>query len=202
MLYLDLDRFKAVNDSRGHLIGDKLLVQVGKRIRSTLREADIAARLGGDEFAIILTNNCDVDETAVLAQRLVETVSKRYEFDEDDVSIGVSIGIAIAPLNGTRPDQILRNADLALYRAKAEGRRHLSLLRDRRWIRTCAQRRMLDLELRQALQGRRVRAALPAAGFGRGQQARRVRGAGALEPSDPRHRARRRSSYRSPSRPA
>ena len=65
VLYLDLDQFKAVNDSRGHLIGDKLLAQVGKRIRSTLREADIAARLGGDEFAIILNNNCDVDETAV-----------------------------------------------------------------------------------------------------------------------------------------
>ena len=123
VLYLDLDRFKAVNDSRGHLIGDRLLAKVAKRIRPPLREADIAARLGGDEFAIILNNNCDVDETAVLAQRLVETVSKRYEFDEDDVSIGVSIGIAIAPLNGTRPDQILRNADLALYRAKAEGRR-------------------------------------------------------------------------------
>ena len=150
VLYLDLDQFKAVNDSRGHLIGDKLLGQVGKRIRSTLREADIAARLGGDEFAIILNNNCDVDETAVLAQRLVETVGKPYEFDEDDVSIGVSIGIAIAPLNGTRPDQILRNADLALYRAKAEGRRTFRFF-EAQMDSDVRERRMLDLELRQAL---------------------------------------------------
>ena len=150
VLYLDLDQFKAVNDSRGHLIGDKLLVQVSKRIKSALREADIAARLGGDEFAIILNNNCDADETAALAHRLVETVGKPYEFDEDIVSIGVSIGIAIAPINGTRPDQILRNADLALYRAKAEGRGTWRFF-ESQMDSDVRERRMLELELRQAL---------------------------------------------------
>ena len=150
MLYLDLDQFKAVNDSRGHMIGDRLLVQVSKRIKSALREADIAARLGGDEFAIILNNNYDADETAALAHRLVETVSQPYEFDDDIVSIGVSIGIAIAPINGTRPDQILRNADLALYRAKAEGRGTWRFF-ESQMDSDVRERRMLELELRQAL---------------------------------------------------
>jgi diguanylate cyclase (GGDEF)-like protein len=149
VLYLDLDQFKAVNDSRGHLIGDRLLMQVSKRIKATLREADIAARLGGDEFAIILNNN-NADETAALAHRLVETVSLPYEFDGDIVSIGVSIGIAIAPVNGTRPDQILRNADLALYRAKAEGRGTWRFF-ESQMDSDVRERRMLELELRQAL---------------------------------------------------
>lgn len=122
VLYLDLDQFKAANDSRGHLVGDRILVEVSARIRSALRESDIAARLGGDEFAIILTNGSDTHEIGALAQRLVELIGKPYEFDDEVVAIGASIGIAIAPINGTRPDQILRNADLALYRAKAEGR--------------------------------------------------------------------------------
>ena len=150
VLYLDLDQFKAVNDSRGHLIGDRLLVHVSKRIKSQLREADIAARLGGDEFAIILNNSYHADETAALAHRLVETVGRPYEFDDDIVSIGVSIGIAIAPINGTRPDQILRNADLALYRAKAEGRGTWRFF-EAQMDSDVRERRVLELELRQAL---------------------------------------------------
>ena len=150
VLYLDLDQFKAVNDSRGHMIGDRLLVQVSKRIKSALRDADIAARLGGDEFAIILNNNCHAGETASLAHRLVETVSRPYDFDDDTVSIGVSIGIAIAPINGTRPDQILRKADLALYRAKAEGRGTWRFF-ESQMDSDVRERRMLELELRQAL---------------------------------------------------
>lgn len=122
LLFLDLDQFKSVNDTRGHLIGDKLLVQVGNRIRSCVRESDIVARLGGDEFAIIVNRPSESADTAALAGRLVEVVSKPYDFDDELISIGISIGIAVAPINGTRPDQILRNADLALYRAKAEGR--------------------------------------------------------------------------------
>jgi diguanylate cyclase (GGDEF)-like protein/PAS domain S-box-containing protein len=150
VLYLDLDQFKAVNDSRGHLIGDKLLSQVAKRIRSTLRESDVAARLGGDEFAIILSNNCDADVTGALAARLVDVVGKPYEFDDEIILVGVSIGIAIAPINGTRSDQILRNADLALYRAKAEGRGTYRFF-ESQMDSDVRERRMLELELRQAL---------------------------------------------------
>ncbi|MGE0503531.1 MAG: putative bifunctional diguanylate cyclase/phosphodiesterase [Rhizobiaceae bacterium] len=150
VLYLDLDQFKAVNDSRGHLVGDRLLVEVSARIRSALRESDIAARLGGDEFAIILTNGCDSHEVSLLAARIIELVSKPYEFDDEVIVIGISIGVAIAPINGTRPDQILRNADLALYRAKAEGRGTYRFF-ESQMDSDVRERRMLELELRQAL---------------------------------------------------
>ena len=150
ILFLDLDQFKLVNDSRGHLIGDQLLIQVARRIRSTLREADTAARLGGDEFAIILNNNCTAEETAALASRLVRIVSEPYAFDDEMLSIGVSIGIAMAPINGIRPDQLLRNADLALYRAKAEGRGVYRFF-ESQMDSDVRERRILELELREAL---------------------------------------------------
>jgi diguanylate cyclase (GGDEF)-like protein/PAS domain S-box-containing protein len=150
VLYLDLDQFKAVNDSRGHLIGDRLLVEVGRRIRAAARETDVVARLGGDEFAIILTSGCDVSAASALAARLVEEVGRAYEFEEEVVVIGVSIGIALAPVNGTRPDQLLRNADLALYRAKAEGKGAYRFF-ESQMDSDVRERRMLELELRQAL---------------------------------------------------
>jgi len=150
ILYLDLDQFKAVNDTRGHLIGDKLLTEVSQRIKSTIAETDLAARLGGDEFAIILTNNCDAKAAGHLAARLVDGICKPYHMDEETVSVGVSIGIAMAPLNGTRPDQILRNADLALYRAKAEGRGTYRFF-ETHMDASIRERRMLELELREAI---------------------------------------------------
>jgi diguanylate cyclase (GGDEF)-like protein/PAS domain S-box-containing protein len=150
LMFLDLDQFKAVNDTRGHLIGDKLLIQVSNRIRGCVREADVVARLGGDEFAILVNRPSEHAETASLAERLVEVVSNIYEIDGEMISIGVSIGIAIAPINGTRPDQILRNADLALYRAKAEGRGMFRFF-ESHMDADVRERRMLELELRQAL---------------------------------------------------
>lgn len=122
VMFLDLDRFKAVNDNFGHLIGDKLLVEVSRRIRASIRETDIVARLGGDEFAIILNNNCDTEQAAALAARLINAVGQHYDIDHETVTIGISVGIAIAPINGVSPDQLLRKADLSLYRAKADGR--------------------------------------------------------------------------------
>jgi len=150
ILYLDLDQFKAVNDTRGHMIGDRLLTEVSHRIKATIFETDLAARLGGDEFAIILTNNCDAKATGHLAGKLVEAICKPYHLDDETVSIGVSIGIAMAPINGTRPDQILRNADLALYRAKAEGRATFRFF-ETHMDASIRERRMLELELREAL---------------------------------------------------
>jgi diguanylate cyclase (GGDEF)-like protein len=150
ILFLDLDQFKLVNDSRGHLIGDRLLTEVSKRIRSSIREADVAARLGGDEFAILVNNNCSSEETAALAARLVKAVGEPYEFEDEHVSIGVSIGIAMAPINGIRPDQLLRNADLALYRAKAEGRGVYRFF-ESQMDSDVRERRILELELREAL---------------------------------------------------
>ncbi len=150
VFYLDLDQFKSVNDSRGHMAGDKLLIQVGQRIHAQLRETDFAARLGGDEFAIIVTSHCGAQDAAALALRLIAAVSEPYDVDGETVSIGVSVGIAMAPKNGTRPDQILRNADLALYRAKADGRgvyRFFEIQMDAE----ARERRMLEVELREAL---------------------------------------------------
>ncbi len=150
VLYLDLDQFKAVNDSRGHLAGDRLLAQVSRRIRAELRETDLAARLGGDEFAILLNGDCDAEGVGQLARRLVESISEPYQFGEDTLIIGTSIGIAIAPADGTRPEQVLRNADLALYRAKAEGRGTFRFF-ERQMDSDLRERRLLELELARAL---------------------------------------------------
>ncbi len=150
VLYMDLDKFKFVNDSRGHLMGDRLLGEVGKRLRASLRDTDMAARIGGDEFAIILNDDFEASQAAVVAARLVETIGEPYHLDDEILSIGASIGIAMAPINGTRPDQILRNADLALYRAKAEGRGVYRFF-ESQMDSTMRERRMLELELRQAI---------------------------------------------------
>lgn len=150
VMFLDLDQFKSVNDSRGHMAGDKLLTQVARRIDSLVRESDIAARLGGDEFAIILPNDADADNAGRLAARLIEEIKQPYAIDGDHVAIGISIGIAMAPMNGTRPDQILRNADLALYRAKADGRSVYRFF-ESQMDSEARERRLLEVELRDAL---------------------------------------------------
>ena len=150
VMFLDLDQFKSVNDSKGHMAGDKLLVQVARRIDGLVRESDLAARLGGDEFAIILPNDADADNAARLATRLIEEIKQPYAIDGDHVAIGVSIGIAMAPMNGTRPDQILRNADLALYRAKADGRSVYRFF-ESQMDSEARERRLLEVELRDAI---------------------------------------------------
>ncbi len=150
VFYLDLDRFKLVNDSSGHLVGDRLLMEVADRIRQEVRESDVVARLGGDEFAIILPNLSDTSEASILAERLVKTIEQPFEIDSETLSIGLSVGIAVAPINGTRPDQILRNADLALYRAKEEGRGMYRFF-EAEMDSNARERRMLEIELRQAL---------------------------------------------------
>ncbi len=121
LLCLDLDHFKMVNDTLGHPTGDGVLVAVAERLRGCLREIDIAARLGGDEFGIIIVTN-DPEEAHHVASRVVERISRPYQFDGQIVSIGISIGIAMAPRDQNQPSGLMKNADLALYRAKCEGR--------------------------------------------------------------------------------
>ena len=119
----DLDLFKSVNDSLGHPIGDALLKAVAQRLRACTRETDTVARLGGDEFALLQAVEGDQREGAIiLANRLLEAVSAPYEIEGHQVIIGTSIGIVLAPSDGLDTDQLLKNADLALYRAKSEGR--------------------------------------------------------------------------------
>jgi diguanylate cyclase (GGDEF)-like protein/PAS domain S-box-containing protein len=119
---LDLDHFKNVNDTLGHSTGDKLLKMVGDRLRTLLRETDTVARMGGDEFAIVQVGIAQPADATSLAHRVIEVVSEPYEIDGQQVIIGTSVGIAVGPADGLTPDQLMRNADLALYRAKGDGR--------------------------------------------------------------------------------
>jgi len=121
VLFLDLDRFKSVNDTLGHPVGDELLRAVTKRLEMAVRSADTVARLGGDEFAIIQIDAEPTDATE-LAARIIDSINEPFEVLGHHVVIGTSIGIAVAPTDGSEPDQLLRNADMALYRAKSEGR--------------------------------------------------------------------------------
>jgi len=149
LLSLDLDDFKLVNDTMGHATGDGVLIAVAERIRGCIRESDTAARLGGDEFAIIVASS-DVDEIASIARRLVDRISRPFHFDGRLVEIGISVGISIGPKDGTIPTRLLKNADLALYRAKADGRgiwRFYDPAMDERM----QDRRTLQSDLRQAL---------------------------------------------------
>jgi diguanylate cyclase (GGDEF)-like protein len=121
LLYIDLDRFKAVNDKYGHAMGDLLLVAAAQRIHACIRKGDSAARLGGDEFAVLLNAPAIVEAEAV-ASRIVEALAHPFSCDGVVVTIGASIGLAYAPENGVTPDELRKNADLALYQAKSEGR--------------------------------------------------------------------------------
>jgi diguanylate cyclase (GGDEF)-like protein len=150
VLYLDLDHFKAVNDTLGHPIGDLLLREVTVRLQEQLRETDTVARLGGDEFAIVQSSADQPEAVTILAARLIEVLGAPYELDGHQVMIGTSIGIAIVPNDGDDPDQLLKNADLALYRAKAEGRGRYSFFEPAMDALMQA-RRTLEIDLRKAL---------------------------------------------------
>ncbi|MDO9709314.1 bifunctional diguanylate cyclase/phosphodiesterase [Paracraurococcus lichenis] len=122
VLCLDLDRFKAVNDTLGHGVGDGLLRQVAARLRESVRETDTAARLGGDEFAVIQDSTDQPRDARALAERLIAVLCEPYEVEGHRLSIGASVGVALAPTDGDTTETVMRNADLALYRAKSEGR--------------------------------------------------------------------------------
>lgn len=119
---LDLDRFKAVNDTLGHPVGDALLKAVAERLRGELRQSDTVARLGGDEFAIIQMAPKSIEEIESLAKRIIAAFSEPFVLAENIVSIGTSIGIAVAPSDGNDAEQLMMNADMALYRTKSVGR--------------------------------------------------------------------------------
>src|SRR5581483_9222591 len=149
VLLLDLDKFKSVNDALGHQSGDALLRQVAARIKAEIREVDTAARMGGDEFALIVTPGQGSlrDGAAILAGRLVEAIAAPYDIGGHPVVIGCSIGVAVVPDHGTRIDELLRNADLALYKSKDAGRNCFNLYSPD--LKAEADRRsLLEIELR------------------------------------------------------
>ncbi len=121
LLCLDLDNFKIINDTHGHATGDGVLVAVGERLRGCIRDIDIAARLGGDEFAVILMTE-DGAEAGNIAARIIERMARPFHFEGQLVQLGISVGITMAPEDHKDPSRLMKNADLALYRAKAEGR--------------------------------------------------------------------------------
>ena len=147
---LDLDRFKQVNDTLGHPAGDKLLQIVTERLQRVVRDTDTIARMGGDEFAIVQPGIEQPSDATALALRAIEEVSKPYVIEGQHVIIGTSVGIAVGPLDGTTPDQLLRNADLALYRAKDDGRGTFRFF-ERDMDARMQGRRALEIELRGAL---------------------------------------------------
>jgi diguanylate cyclase (GGDEF)-like protein len=150
VLCMDLDRFKAVNDTLGHPIGDQLLQVVAERIRACIRETDTAARFGGDEFAVLQLGAHQPQGATVLASRLVETLGAPYAIGDHQLVIGCSVGIAMAPSDGEDAEDLLKNADLALYRAKLDGRGLYRFFEPEMDAQVQA-RRLLELDLRGAL---------------------------------------------------
>ncbi len=150
VLCLDLDRFKPVNDTLGHAAGDALLQQVAERLLACARESDLVVRLGGDEFALVQFGTPQPASSTVLARRLIDALAQPFDLDGHSVHIGTSIGIAVAPVDGDTPDTLMRHADLAMYRAKSEGRGTLRYFEPEMDARMRA-RRSLEADLRLAL---------------------------------------------------
>lgn len=150
VLYIDIDEFKSVNDSLGHMIGDELLKSVAASLAACARKSDFVARLGGDEFAIIQTGIEDTDDVMRLVSRIFEAIRSPYQCLGHQVTTDASIGIALAPQDGSDVDQILKNADLAMYAAKAAGRRTYRFFEPDMEAEVRA-RRSLEMDLRQAL---------------------------------------------------
>ncbi|MFK4654230.1 diguanylate cyclase (GGDEF)-like protein/PAS domain S-box-containing protein [Bradyrhizobium japonicum] len=149
VLCIDLDLFKNVNDSFGHSMGDCLLKQVADRLRSQVAGNNLAARLGGDEFAVILAEDSSPKQAGDFAAGLIEILGAPYEIDGNQVVIGASIGIALSPSDGTRSEELMRNADMALYSAKADGRGTHRFF-EREMDHRVQRRRELELDLRRA----------------------------------------------------
>ncbi|MEW6613729.1 MAG: EAL domain-containing protein, partial [Pseudomonadota bacterium] len=122
VFFLDLDRFKVINEALGHQTGDRLLKAATKRLAACITADDVVARLGGDEFALIQTQVAHVDDATTLAQQLIDAFSRPFLLDGQEIHTSISIGITIYPFDDSDPDHLLKNADMAMYRAKREGR--------------------------------------------------------------------------------
>src|SRR5450631_3050112 len=148
--HLDLDQFKAVNDTFGHPAGDKLLTIVADRLRGLVRETDTIARMGGDEFVIVQASIAEPADATALAQRIIKLMSEPFDIDGHQAVIGASVGIAVGPGDGSSADKLLRNADLALYRAKGDGRGTFRFFEPAMDLQMQS-RRIMEQDLRKAL---------------------------------------------------
>jgi diguanylate cyclase (GGDEF)-like protein len=147
---IDLDHFKHVNDSLGHPAGDRLLQEAATRLNGIVSPTDIVARMGGDEFAVVQTEVTEDNEIAALAERVTQSLEQSYEFDGQPMFIAASIGIAVAPRDGATAEQLMRNADLALYASKSSGRNTYRFFHAELGVQAEA-RNALHIELRNAL---------------------------------------------------
>jgi diguanylate cyclase (GGDEF)-like protein len=150
LLYIDLDRFKNINDSLGHSVGDKLLQQTADRLKNCVREADTVARLGGDEFIIILSNITDPKDASSIAEHIINRISEPYHIDAHEVFITPSIGITLYPADGTNTEELLKHTDAAMYRAKESGRGKYMFFEERMNIEDMERTRM-ERDMRHAL---------------------------------------------------
>jgi diguanylate cyclase (GGDEF)-like protein len=150
VLYIDIDEFKGVNDSLGHMVGDELLKSVAKSLARCVRDTDFVARLGGDEFAIVQTRVSGADDVTHLVHRIFEAIRMPYDCQGHQVTTDASIGIALAPQDGSDLEQILKNADMAMYAAKSAGRRTSRFFAPEMDAQVQA-RRMLEMDLRRAI---------------------------------------------------
>ena len=151
LLFIDLDQFKVVNDTFGHVVGDELLQQVAERIRGSVREADTVARFGGDEFVILMQDVTDLEAPALVASKVISEVTAAFSLYQREIYIGASIGITIYPDDANTPDALLRNADMAMYQAKEQGRNNYQFFTPSMQRQTM-ERQQLEQDLRQALQ--------------------------------------------------
>jgi diguanylate cyclase (GGDEF)-like protein/PAS domain S-box-containing protein len=151
VLFLDLDNFKVINDSLGHQAGDALLIETAQRLQGCLRAGDTVARLGGDEFTILLEEVADQDEAIAVAERIAEVLRAPIQVAEREVFVSASIGLALSSACGDQPDTLLRNADIALYQAKADGKARWAMF-DARLEAQALERLDLETALRQALE--------------------------------------------------
>jgi diguanylate cyclase (GGDEF)-like protein len=150
LLYIDLDRFKSINDSLGHTAGDELLEQTARRMRACLRESDTLARLGGDEFAIILPNVSGPQSVTTVAELIVESLSDPFVIGQQESYVSASIGVAMCPTDGRDSEDLLKKADTAMYRAKDSGRGRFVYFEERMNA-EAVEHLALERELRQAL---------------------------------------------------
>lgn len=150
-MMIDLDRFKAVNDTLGHPIGDRLLTRVSERLRSVMSDNELCGRLGGDEFAVVVKEANDPQRMARLAQKIIDTLSQPYEVDQYTIYIGASVGTAVGPRDGRSVEMLIRSADLALYKSKDQGGGVFNSY-EPQFHAHAEERRVVEIALRKALE--------------------------------------------------
>jgi diguanylate cyclase (GGDEF)-like protein len=151
VLFLDLDRFKIINDTLGHSIGDALLIALSQRLRATVRDEDTVARMGGDEFIFVLRGLRSAEDAVKPAQKVLDAIRPAFHIHGHELYVTASIGIGLYPTDGVEPDQLLKCADIALYRAKERGRNRLQLYNPTLNVRVFGQM-VLEKHLRHALE--------------------------------------------------